>query len=86
LAARNWSKWRLGIALGLVGGFFITGAVLVGRALEPPVEPPPAGEVTTASLQHPGLVCPPPAPATATAKLKDTEAVIGVMVDGRPRA
>jgi hypothetical protein len=70
----------------LVGGFFITGAVLVGRALEPPVEPPPAGEVTTASLQHPGLVCPPPAPATATAKLKDTEAVIGVMVDGRPRA
>jgi hypothetical protein len=85
VAARDWSKWRLGTALGLVGGFFVTGAVLVGRALDPPVEPPPARDLSTASLEYPGLVCPPPAPAAA-AKLKDSESVIGVVIDGRPRA
>lgn len=85
MAVRDWSNWRLGIALGLVGGFFVTGAVLVGRALDPPVEPPPARDLITANLEHPGLVRPPSAPA-ATVTLKDTDAVIGVVVDGRPRA
>lgn len=87
MAVRNWSKWRLGMALGLVGGFFVTGAVLVGRALDPPVEPSVARDLTPAALAHPGLVCPPPTPAAvAAAKLKDTDAVIGVVVEGRPRA
>lgn len=69
----------------MVGGFLVTGAVLVGRALDPPVEPLPARDLASAALVYPGLVCPPAAPAAA-AKLKDTDAVIGVVVNGRPRA
>jgi hypothetical protein len=70
----------------LVVGVIVTGTVMVGRALDPPVEPPPVRDLAATTQQHPGLVCPPPAPAADAAKVKDSDAVIGVVVEGRPRA
>ena len=69
---RNGSGLRLGVALGLVIGFLVAGAVLVIRAASPPVSPVVARPKAQLDLAYPGLVRP-SARDAATAGLPDEE-------------
>jgi hypothetical protein len=79
----NSSRWRLGVALGLVAGFLVTGTILMVRAAAPPDLPTKTDQITLMAIRGRSL---PPARAASDAELKDDEPIIGVLVDGKARA
>jgi len=82
---RDWSRWRLGAALGLAGGFLVIAVFLVDGAASPSVSPASNRGTPIQDTRIPGLVRP-VAQTAADANLSDDQLVIGIQVDDRARA
>jgi hypothetical protein len=83
----NWSAGRALAALGLGVGFLVTATVLVAQSLEtdPPAYTRTSGDLPN-DLDLRGNRLPAVSAVAASAQISDDEPVIGVVVDGKPRA